>query len=175
MIVTCENERLYLNNWNYNQCRLVSALAQIVKNHNGKVKPQKTAIISNRNTDSEPIIVTHTSYISFTLDNFFYYLQLDDNPFFDFHYQKTGIINSKRHRCIYLDKLTKDWLYDCFTASDCCDADIKEGANLIFNILCNAKESKKYIEKQKNKVPNLFDGGYHYETKAVNELVKIDF
>lgn len=32
--------------------------------------------------NNEPIKVTHTSYISFVLDGFYYYYQVDENPFF---------------------------------------------------------------------------------------------
>lgn len=54
MIVIKENERLYLNNWVYNACRITTALANVVENNNGVVKPHKKAIVSNR-TLSEAI------------------------------------------------------------------------------------------------------------------------
>lgn len=48
MIITRENERLYLSSWNYNAAQILTELAKIVINNGGSVKPTKTAIISNR-------------------------------------------------------------------------------------------------------------------------------
>ena len=44
-----------------------------------RVKLEQLQAVNN-----EPVKVTHTSYISFVLDGFYYYYQVDDNPFFDF-------------------------------------------------------------------------------------------
>ena len=64
MIVLKENQRLYLHSCNYNMARMMSALANLVKEHGGRVKPTRQALISDRNCkDAEPIKVTHTSYI----------------------------------------------------------------------------------------------------------------
>ena len=52
MIVTTNNQRLYLNNWNYNAARILSRLAQIVTDNGGRVKPLYSAIISNRSRDA---------------------------------------------------------------------------------------------------------------------------
>lgn len=48
MLVLNENERLYPSTWEYNACRIMSALAEIVVENGGRVKPQKKAIISDR-------------------------------------------------------------------------------------------------------------------------------
>lgn len=96
MIVLKENQRLYLHSCNYNMARMMSALANLVKEHGGRVKPTRQALISDRNCkDAEPIKVTHTSYISFVLNDVYYYYQVDDNPFFPFYYIKTPIKNGK--------------------------------------------------------------------------------
>lgn len=47
-IVTKENQRLYLSSWEYNAARIISELANIVKNNGGQVKPTNCAVISNR-------------------------------------------------------------------------------------------------------------------------------
>ena len=61
MIVLKENQRLYLHSCNYNMARMMSALANLVKEHGGRVKPTRQALISDRNCkDAEPIKVTHT-------------------------------------------------------------------------------------------------------------------
>jgi hypothetical protein len=207
MIVIRENERLYLSNWEYNSCRILSELANIVDNHGGKVKPTKTAIVSNRTLaaavrdlsgklenmleiqkndfsekraayiaskekelekcnaiNNDPITVTHTSYISFVLDDVYYSYSTDANPFFEFYYMKTPVINDKRSQDVYLEKDNKEWLYDCFFSFSASNADVKEAANLIFNMLMTAKNSTPARNTTRKRVPNTYDGGYHYET-----------
>ena len=77
-IVIKDGTRLYLRAWEYNAARIITELANIVNNHGGRVKPTHTAIISDRSTEeeNEPITVTHTSYISFILDDTYYYYQV---------------------------------------------------------------------------------------------------
>ena len=48
MIVTKENQRLYLKPWSYNAARIMSELAKIVENNGGRYKPTNAAIISDR-------------------------------------------------------------------------------------------------------------------------------
>lgn len=184
MIVTANNQRLYLNSWNYNAARILSRLAVIVTDNGGRVKPLNNAIISNRSRDAaiceyrekielyakleksnhnparaqaihdysekieklqslsnDPITVTHVSYIRFVLDDCMYYYEVNDNMFFDFHYSKIPVINGQYNSLCYSDCDKKEWLYDCFFRADCSDADISEAANLIFNMLMNAKFS----------------------------------
>ena len=220
MIVTKENERLYLKPWSYNAARIMSELAKIVENNGGRYKPTKAAIVSDRShtekireyeeklslykrvvsaghgnehtiaaidylekeidrlkkINSEPIRVTHTTYISFILDGFYYYYQVDDNPFFGFLYSKTPIKNGKRSRDAALEKDKKEWLFDCFFNSGCPDADVREAANLIFNMLVNAKNSAVIRDSKKKRVSNTYNSGWHYETVYSPErLEEIDF
>lgn len=51
-IVTKENERLYLRSWEYNAALIISRLAEKVTKEGGRVKPTKTAIISNSTLDN---------------------------------------------------------------------------------------------------------------------------
>jgi hypothetical protein len=70
----------------------------------------------------------------------------------------------------------KEWLFDCFFSWNCSDADIKEAANLIFNMLCTAPFSEIMRDQRRERVPNMYDGGYHYETICAPERVaEIDF
>ncbi len=150
-IVLNDGERLYLRAWEYNAARILTELAAIVKNHGGRVKPTYTAIISDRSAkeEAEPITVTHTSYIEFVLDETYYYYQVVDNPFFEFYYNKTPIMNGKYSRDAGLDEDKKEWLFDCFFGSNCGQPYIIEAANLIFNMLCNAPMSKRIRGKHK--------------------------
>jgi hypothetical protein len=164
MIVLKDNERLYLTNWEYNMCRLMTKLAQVVENHGGRVKYGHPAMVSDRNIEGdEPIQVTHTSYITFILDDMYYYYQMDDNPFFPFYRQKTPIKDGKRSKDAYLEEDAKEWQYDCFFTKNCSEADITEGANLIFNMLCAAEKSGISREYTQERVSNSYNDGYHYE------------
>lgn len=177
-IVIKDDTRLYLKTWEYNAARIITELARIVNNHGGRVKPTHTAIVSDRSVKEEnkPITVTHTTYISFILDETYYYYQVDSNPFFDFYYSKTPIKNGKRSRNAGLEADKKEWLYDCFLMSNCGQPDIIEAANLIFNMLCNAPVSEIIREGHKQRVPNTYNNGYHIETVYKPERVeKIEF
>ena len=132
-------------------------------------------MVSNRNTSNEPIQVTHTTYISFVLDDMYYYYQIDDNPFFDFYYQKTPIKNNKRYKHVYLQEDKKEWLYDCFFAIDCNDNYIRDGANMIYNMLINAPVGELYTHEKRIKVNNIYDNGCYYETISNVEYCTIDF
>lgn len=180
MIVTQENQRLYLSTWEYNVSRILTELAKIVTDNGGRVKPLKNAIINDRNTDDEPILVTHTNYINFVFDDFYYYYQIDGNPFFEFYYRKAFIKNGCYSRNVYLMEDKKDWLHDCFFQRDCSSGDssgdITEAAISIFNMLVQAKPSQIHRESKRKRVANIYDNGYHYETiTTAEQFQKIDF
>ena len=119
--------------------------------------------------DNSPRTVHHctwsSAYISFKLGGMYYYYQTDSNPFFDFHYQKTPIdVNGTISRCACLENDPKDWLYDCFLRADATDADRREAANLIYNMLVKAAPSVIRRDSSRVRVRNQYDGHYHYET-----------
>ena len=126
--------------------------------------------------DNTPITVTHTSYISFIFDDFYYYYQVDDNPFFDFYYKKNYIKDGKYISNTYPGQDKQSWWNDCFLSFRCSEADRKEGANLIFNMLVSAEPSEIYREEEERKVPNTYNDGWHWE-KVIkpNQYKKIDF
>lgn len=80
-------------------------------------------------------------YICFALNGIYFYYSVNDNPFFEFHYSKAKIKNGQVNKRHYLNCDKKDWFYDCFLYRNCSHADIKEAANLIFNMLMNAHET----------------------------------
>ena len=200
MIITRENERLYLTSWNYNAALVLSELAKIVINNGGNVKPTKTAIISNRSVDAvirenenrierliseneslkginnEPIKVTHLTYINFTIDGVYYSYSVDDNPFFPFYIYKTPIKDGKRSADAAGVEDKKEWLFDCFLKMNCSKSDIVEAANIIFNMLINSNNSPIIRNSCRQRVPNTYNNGYHYETIYNKErFVDIDF
>ena len=111
-----------------------------------------------------PIKTRFNGYIGFILDNIYYYVSFDDNPFFPFHLQKIKVNNFSYTGDFYLEELKKDWLFDCLLSFRCNDDEIKEITNLLFNNLIAAPLTEEYIETTKKRVPNLYNAGYHYET-----------
>lgn len=53
MIVMRDDERLYLKSWSYNAARILTRLAKRIDDLGGNVKPQHTAIISNRSHEKK--------------------------------------------------------------------------------------------------------------------------
>ena len=180
---TKENQTLYLATWEYNSVLIIKELKRIILNHGGKVKPgyshQEGFIVARNIEGSQPVKVDNSNYITFVLDNYHYYLQLDDNPFFDFHFWKTPVVNNKASKDAVAENLDKSWLWDCFLYSDerrAANDDRKEAANLIFNALISAPECKKRIDSHRVRVPNSYNNGYHYETiKDKERFETIDF
>lgn len=140
------------------------------------IKTFEKEIEELKQINNDPRRVTHTGYIQFVFENNYYYFSVDRNPFFPFHYIKTPVKNNRysKDACCMEDK--KEWLYDCFLSWDCGNADIKEAANLIFNMLCNSQFSRIMRDGRKTRVNNRYDGGYHYETiYAPERIAEIDF
>lgn len=105
-----------------------------------------------------------TTWISFILNDVYYSVSFDDNPFFPFHLQKIKINDLSYTGDFYLEELKKEWLFDCLLSFRCTNDEIKEITNLLFNQLQTAPLSDEYIETTKKRVPNLYNSGYHYET-----------
>lgn len=120
---------------------------------------------------NEPIICTHKSYIKFIYNNDYYYYDVDDNPFFDFHFQKYPIENGKYDANRYGIEDKKEWLFDCFFKCGCSDADITEAANLIFNMLVKSNYGQLITERKR--VPNYYDNKYHYENIHEKRMVEV--
>lgn len=166
MFATQENQRLYLKAWEYNSMRVLGCIAKIVEDNGGDVEPYRHCMANNRTYEptAEPIQIYGQSWIHFILDDMYYAISLDDNPFFDMHYLKTKVVNGKRRQNVYMRVLSRDWMYDClFKVTS--DEEAKEIAYELFNIVLSAKESERYYEKHRIQVPNTYDGGWHWETK----------
>lgn len=126
--------------------------------------------------NNDPRRVTHTGYISFIYENNYYYFSIDSNPFLDFHYIKTPVINEKysQDACSETDK--KEWYSDDLLKWSRSGAEIEEAARMIFNMLCNAPFSVIRRDCRRQRVRNLYNNGYHYETICAPErFAKIDF
>lgn len=140
------------------------------------IKSYSEKLTELEKVDNTPVAVTHTSYISFIYDGFYYYYQMDDNPFFEFYYRKTPVQNGCYSCDTYLTEDKKEWLSNCFFSYDCSYADVIEAANFIFNMLVQAKPSQIHRESKKQRVANIYNDSYHYETVYSPErFAKIDF
>lgn len=124
-----------------------------------------------------PIIVTHTSYISFAMNGFYYSYQLDDNPFFPFYYMKTPIENGTYSGDACLANEPKPWLNDnSFIRYGCSDSEIETAAQAILAQLLAAPLSTIRHDTKRTRIPNAYDSGYHFENIPVKERrIKIDF
>ena len=84
-------------------------------------------------------------YISFVLDGYYYYFSMDKNPFFDFIFAKMKTENGERmNKYYYMQTDSKSWWDDCFWRFDCSEADKREAAYLIFNMLLTARTCNTY-------------------------------
>jgi hypothetical protein len=129
-----------------------------------------------KSINNEPIPIEYTTYISFILDDYYYYYQMEENPLFDFYFQKAPVINGEYSRDYYSQKDEKCWLLDCYLKGDCTEEERKIAANIIFNMLVKAPLGEKYIEKKEIRVANIYNDSYHYETIIQPERKqKVDF
>ena len=122
-----------------------------------------------------PTPATHINYISFVLDDVYYYISIDDNIFGDATIIKAPVTNNKRSRNLYGEKFTKKWLInDLFNACD--DETIKNAVLMILEEAKKATYNKPYIESYKKRVSNTYNNSYHYETVyKKEEFVSLDF
>lgn len=116
------------------------------------------------NDGNKPVKTLGALYVGFRLNDYYYSVSFDENPFFPFHYVKTPIKNGKISRDACSMELKKDWLIDDLMTFRGTAADRREAANLIFNQIMQAPDSEIIRDSHKTKVPNTYDGGYHYET-----------
>lgn len=124
-----------------------------------------------------PITVTHTSYISFVMNGFYYSFSLDDNPFFPFYYLKTPIENGTYSGDACLEDDPKSWLNDdSFIRFGCPQSEIESAAQAILALLLAAPLSTLRHDTQRTRIPNTYDSGSHFENIPVKERrLKIDF
>ena len=101
--------------------------------------------------------------LAFTLNNIYYSVSLDSNPFFPVNYTKAHIINNQYKNC-YVEELENAPVYDEMLRFNCSDETISFTANVWFSELINASFNKVYQESNRRRVSNYYNNGYHYET-----------
>lgn len=92
--------------------------------------------------------LTTTSYLHFVLNNKLYYLQFDENPFFEWYFSKNEISNDlKCSKNYYLQKLNKN-IYDLDSYYSMANKkDVERIAKNYFDYLVNSKDSQHYNNK----------------------------
>lgn len=167
-------------------------LSKVEANNNERFAEKKAAAIKNIKADLEElqnasattpaIETTFTTWsghhIHFVHDGIYYYFSMDNNPFFPASIHKIMLDNNNCYAgTYYSDSIEeKPFLYDCIFSFNCCNEDIKEMAYQLYNFLLLAPMSKLYVDRQKKRVPNTYNGGYHYETivKKDNKITQIE-
>ena len=134
-----EEKTLYLNNWEFNIARVLKRLEKVIDDNGGEFVSNYEKEFNNykfisRNTKQE-IKAHFKNYMTFVLDGYLYYFQIDENPFSEFYIIKNPIENYISKSRYYMEELTKNWVYDCLFSTDCNEEEIKEIANLLFNEL----------------------------------------
>lgn len=119
--------------------------------------------------NNKPVKIYIENYINFILNDFVYYIQIDNNPFFEDYIQKAKIDKKTKNEYLtkynyYMEEMQKTWFekeniksfYLTLTKKQ-----IKKLANNLFEQIINSKESD--IVTNKQRFYNTFDNRYHYE------------
>ena len=159
---------LYYNAWEYNSVRLIKRIEKLIFDNDGVIVSNYKKELENykiipsyrdgRTDETKAVYSNYLNYITFVVDGFLYYLQLDDNPFFEHYFSKekigSDLTSEYKHYCIYLKR---DFLFDCLYKFDCSPEEIKEIANMIFNQLLSSKESQICTTRRKNYYTRRFE------------------
>ena len=105
-------------------------------------------------------IITNNGYLQFVLNGFLYYIQFDDNPFFDFYYTKQPINDDLtiKDNTIYFEKLPKEELFIKDYYLNYTKKNLKDTAKNIYNFLVNAKNSRIYKQRNNKKTFHKLEG-----------------
>jgi hypothetical protein len=140
----------------YKEHEILKRLERLGKTEAARETREKIAGYEAMNNDPVLSYYGDYLYIHFVLDNYFYSFSMDDNPFFDFHFARVKIEEgNKINRNYYLQTDSKKWWDDCFWRANCSSSDIREAANLIYNMLLTADNCRTYAEKNRKPYTNI--------------------
>lgn len=183
-----KEETLYLSGWQFNIARLLQRIEKLVFDNGGKIVstwekelttykliPTTTNFKFETTVYQERAITTnYRSYITFVLDGFIYSLSFDSNPFFEHYFQKIPVKDDlKVEYKYYLEKLNRDFLYDCLFSIDCSMEEIKEIANLFFNQILAFKNYQIATTRRRRYISS-YGGGtnkHHYIYENIPDKV----
>lgn len=166
---------LYFNGWKFNAARLLQRIEKLVFDNGGAIVstwekelntynliPTTTNYKFETTTYKDKAITTnYINYINFVLDGCIYYIDFDDNPFFNHYFSKIPVKEDLKivykH---YINDLNRDFMFDCLFDINCSYEEIKEIANLIFNQILTAKNSQIVTTRRRR----YYNGNkYYYE------------
>lgn len=156
-------EKLYLTSGGYSASLVIMELWNIIRERGGKVVSEygdnrKPAEIHNRDTEDKHIswfTSWNSSYITFSLDGYIYYLQINDNLFFPAKYQKKRAENGNK---AYLEEMPRQYVNYGMTKDEA-----KEAAMKLFSFLESAECSETAYFDEIVNVPNTYNDGWHEE------------
>ena len=162
-------EKLYLTSGGYSASLVIMELWNIIRERGGKVVSEygdnrKPAEIHNRDTEDKHIswfTSWNSSYITFSLNGYIYYLQIDGNLFFPAKYQKKRAETGHK---VYLEEMPIQYVNYGMTKDEA-----KEAAAKLFSFLESAECSEVVISKKVIIVPNTYNDGWHEETVSKPE------
>ena len=151
----------------------------VYKNAELQKKHDSYPIIKSRFVSSYGLSVW---FISFILDKTYYHFEFADNPFFPDIYAKIPLNDNNTYYGNYYRNELKDnqrtYMYNQLWDVEIDEEIIEKAAKNIYDILINADYCEKCEnEKEKIKVPNTYNDGYHTETRIIpnNKPITIKF
>lgn len=150
MFIFAENQRAYLPAWEFNTCKMLGKLADIVEAHGGNVhRASNIMAIYQAKPDMEPVPLWGCGYIKFELGGIVYSFNVNDNCFFDHLYAKTPLVGNKYSQNVYYADLSGGWTMRGLLDSDCSEELIAEAAGILFQKLLDAPMSERYKDTRK--------------------------
>lgn len=140
-------------------------------------KQKKEKALKELESIHDERIVHNTSYLQFKLDDYVYYIEFNDNPFFSHHMIKQRINEIKDNRYIvkynhYIDTFNLDIFNDIDLFNyNLTDDELKESVDILFNMLIDANESEIVINRQREYCYNCD----RYTYKQVKEVNKKEY
>lgn len=117
-------------------------------------KLEKEAEEAKKNFEKSKKRLNNSNYLHFVLNDCIYYIELSDNPFFDFYYSKQPINNLITDCIVYSECMDKDFMtFDYFGKVG--KTKIKNSAMNLLELLKKSKTCKPY--KQKKTVYNILE------------------
>lgn len=100
--------------------------------------------------DNTPITFNFTGYIGFALNGYYYYLDMNDNPFFDFYYDKIPIDKNLSYTGIYYSTIfiKENWWDDKLYSFKIPEEEIKNIATKIYISLINDYDRSSLYKEQ---------------------------
>lgn len=147
-------KKLYLKPWDYNCALLMDAIEKIVLGRGGELKGFYTpGEIYGYEASFDAVKTNHCDVfghsITFVLDGYYYYLELDDNPFFDFHSHKIPLTKCACGK-FYVDDFTKDCFPDSMLRYN--ETNLNEVARKVLDRLTSMKDSEMYTHNGKTEI-----------------------